>query len=326
MNLKKSEFPKIDVHHHVYPQVMRRVLEKAGGDPSGWYTPPWSEQEDRDFSTSVGIKTAILSVTAPGPCIEKDRAKAAELARDCNEYCASLKKKDPATYGFFASLPSLFDTQASLSEIAYALDHLGADGVTLFTRYGDGDAYLGHKDFAPIWAELSKRKAVVFVHPTHPVNTKLIHPSLPQPMFDYPHETGRTAMDLLVSNTLQDHPGCKVILSHAGGTLPYLIHRAATMLPVTPMSVGKSREQLLAEASGFYYDLAISSNAATLGALYEVAEPGHVLFGTDYPNAPSQAIYQFTEFLEGFEPRREPLSSILMESALSLFPRLRQYQ
>ena len=253
-------------------------------------------------------------------------AKAAKLARDCNEYCASLKQKDPATYGFFASLPSLFDTQASLAEIAYALDYLAADGITLFTRYGDGEGYLGHDSFAPIWAELSKRKAVVFVHPTHPVNTHLVHPSLPQPMFDYPHETGRTAMSLLVSNRLRDFPGCKVILSHAGGTLPYLIYRAATMLPVTPMSVGKSTEQLLGEAGEFYYDLAISSNPATLKALYEIAKPGHVLFGTDYPNAPTQAIHRFTEFLEGFEPGPEALSAVFTESALSLFPRLRQYQ
>ena len=251
--------------------------------------------------------------------------KAAQLARECNEYCASLKKRDPATYGFFASLPSLFDTEGCLGEIAYSFDELDADGVTLFTRYGDGEAYLGHEAFAPIWKELSRRKTVVFVHPTHPVNTHLIHPSLPQPMFDYPHETGRTAMDLLVSNTLQDFPGCKVILSHAGGTLPYLIHRAATMLPVTPVSIGKSTEQFLEEASEFYYDVAISSNPATLKALYEIAKTGHVLFGTDYPNAPTEAIEHFTRFLEEYEPGPEPLSAILRESALGLFPRLRQY-
>ena len=98
------------------------------------------------------------------------------------------------------------------------------------------------------------------------------------------------------------------------------------MLPVTPMSVGKSTEQLLAEASEFYYDLALSSNPATLKALYEIAKSGHVLFGTDYPNAPSQAIHDFTAFLEGFEPGPEPLSAVLTESALDLFPRLRQYQ
>lgn len=98
------------------------------------------------------------------------------------------------------------------------------------------------------------------------------------------------------------------------------------MLPVTPMSVGKSTEQLLGEAGEFYYDLALSSNPATLKALYEIAEPGHVLFGTDYPNAPAQAIYRFTRFLEGFQLGPEALSAVFMESASSLFPRLRQYQ
>lgn len=265
-------------------------------------------------------------MTAPGACIEKGPAKASTLARECNEYCASLKKKDPASYGFFASLPSLFDTEATLTEIAYALDELGADGAILFTRYGDGNYYLGHQDFEPIWAELSKRKAVVFVHPTHPADTRLIHPSLPQPMFDYPHETGRTAMSLIVSNTLRKYPDCKVILSHAGGTLPYLIHRAAGMLPVTPMTVGKSTEEILEEASNFYYDLAISSNPATLKALYEIAKPGHVLFGTDFPNAPAPAIKRFTANLEHFDASPEPLAAVFNGSALALFPRLKSYQ
>ena len=234
-----------------------------------------------------------------------------------------MKEKDPAGYGFFASLPSLFDTKACLEEIAYACDELGADGVTLFTRYGEGNYYLGHEYFEPIWAELSKRKAVVFVHPTCPVDRELIHPSLPQPMFDYPHETGRTAMDLIVSDTLLRHPGCKVILSHAGGTLPYLIHRAAVMLPVTPVTVGKSTEKMLEEASDFYYDTAISSNPATLEALFEIAKPDHVLFGTDFPNAPRKAIERFTRNLEGFDAPPETLAGVFDKNALALFPRLK---
>lgn len=270
----------------------------------------------------MGIKKTILSVTAPGPCIEKDPLKASHLARDCNHYCSSLRKRDPATYGFFASLPSLFDTKACLAEIAYALEVLHADGVTLFTRYGDGEGYLGHEAFMPIWAELSERKAVVFIHPTHPLNTNLIHPSLPQPMFDYPHETGRTAMSLLVSNTLRTYPDCKIILSHAGGTLPYLIHRVATMLPLTPMSVGKSTEQFLEEAGWFYYDVAISSNPATLKALFEIAKPENVLFGSDYPNAPTPAIQQFTRFLEGYEVGGVDLERVFRKNAEGLFGRL----
>ena len=128
-------------------------------------------------------------------------------------------------------------------------------------------------------------------------------------------------MSLIVSDTLREYPGCKVILAHAGGTLPYLVYRAAGMLPETPMTVGKSTAEMIEEASEFYYDTAISANPATLKALCEIAKPGHVLFGTDYPNAPTAAIKYFTNNLERFDMGVESLS----ENAKFLFPRLKAF-
>lgn len=132
-------------------------------------------------------------------------------------------------------------------------------------------------------------------------------------------------MSLIVSDTLRQNPDCKIILSHAGGTLPYLIHRVAAMLPETPMTVGKSYEEILEEASTFYYDVALSSNKATLKALYEVAQPGHVLFGTDFPNAPGPGIRRLMVNLEDFDAAPEPLPAVYYESALALFPRLKSF-
>lgn len=270
----------------------------------------------------IGVSKAVLSVTAPGPVIKKDYEAAARLARQCNEAAASIKNTYPESYGFFASVPSLFDTKRAIEEIRYALDDLCADGVTLFTRYGEGNNYLGHESFEPIWAELSRRKTVVFVHPTHPQDTGLINSLLPQPMFDYPHETGRAAMDLVTSGRLRQHPGCKVILSHAGGTLPYLIHRAATMLPCMPHGCGRTREELLDEAREFYFDTTLSSGGPTLKALTEFAKPGHVLFGSDFPNAPRDAIITFTALFDEYEDKEEILRDGTTQSAFKLLGKL----
>jgi hypothetical protein len=150
-------------------------LEKAGGDPSGWYIPPWTVEADKAFSKLIGNQTVILSVTAPGPCIESAPSSAAKLARSCNEYTAKLRDEDPQGYGFFASLPNPGDTAECLEEIRYAFDELSADGVILLTRYGKDNHYLGHDDFRPVWAELNRRKAVILVHPTHPVNTNWVN-------------------------------------------------------------------------------------------------------------------------------------------------------
>lgn len=273
----------------------------------------------------MGNGTSILSVTAPGPCIEKDPVRCAALAREVNEYCAKLRDDDPSGYGFFTSVPSLHDVEGCVKEIGYAFDQLKADGVTLFTRYGSDNHYLGHPDFKRIWAELNRRKAVVFIHPTHPVDTHWVNPHSPQPMYDYPHETTRTAMDLIMNNHMRDYPDCKIILSHGGGTLPYLIYRVASMLEHTPMTVGKSADEIIEDAKRFYFDLALSSTPITLQALFSFAKPDHILFGTDYPNAPTPGIHYQVEALEKYEMDQEKRKEIYNGAAMKLFPRLKSF-
>ena len=296
---------KIDVHHHVYPPVYTEALRSNGGDPSGWFVPKWTLEADYDICERMGIATAILSATAPGPDIEKDPKNAQQLARAINEFNAGICSTHPQNYGFFASVPNILNTEPAIAEMKYALDTLHADGVVLLTRYGDGHYYLGHEAFKPIWDFLNSRKAVVFIHPTHPVDINLVNKFLPQPAYDYPHETGRTAIDLITSNVLRDHArDCKIILSHAGGDLPYLIDRAAGLLSEAPSSFspGKSRDEMLSEARWFYYDTALSSSPMSLQALMALlGEEGKdkVLFGSDYPNAGDKPIEYYTKQLEG---------------------------
>jgi predicted TIM-barrel fold metal-dependent hydrolase len=242
---------------------------------------------------SLGVRTAILSVTAPGACIKKAQ-ESFDLARRLNEFGAELRDKQPDKFGFFASLPSLLDTNAALGEIKYALDTLHADCVTLFTRYGDSNTYLGHPSIEPIWAELNRRRAVVFVHPTHPVDTNTVNAKMPQPLIDYPHQTTRTAMDMIMMGTRKKYPNCTVILSHAGGALPYLFSRFATPLKKVPnfaasAAVGTNHEQALADFRSFHYDLALSSSPSVLKMVLDVIPHDHILYGVS-PCVRSEAV------------------------------------
>ena len=318
---------KIDVHHHVYTPFYTEALHRNGGDPSGWYIPPWTTALDDEICTATRTSTAILSCTAPGPSIEPDPEASANLARSCNEFCAALRDAQPTRYGFFASVPDLAcSPSAVLTEIEHALTTLRADGIILFTSYGSPVAkYLGNPAFAPIWKALSAHKAVVFIHPTHAAGSSQVSSLLPQPAFDYPHETGRTAIDLITSHTLRDHANdCKIILSHAGGTLPALIDRVAGLMPHAPADIncGLSGDEILTLARKFYYDTALSSSAMSLGALMALLGEegrGHVLFGSDFPNAPAESIGYFTGMLEesGILEVDE-----LRRNAVGLFPRL----
>jgi len=117
---------------------------------------------------NINISTSILSLSAPGARIAGDRKAARVLARQWNDYSHSIRADHPTRFGFFGALPFLTDTPGCITELAYALDELKADGITLFTSY-DGKC-LGHADFVPIWAELNARNAV------------RLHPSLPHPL------------------------------------------------------------------------------------------------------------------------------------------------
>lgn len=320
---------KIDVHHHVYPPVYTEALNRNGGDPSGWFIPSWTPSLDDEMCTATGISTAILSCTAPGPSIEKDPQGSATLARACNDFLSNFRTTQPTRYGFFASVPDLVTapTATVLTEIEHALTTLHADGIILFTSYGSPTPlYLGNPAFAPIWKALSALKAVVFIHPTHATGSTNISPFLPQPAFDYPHETGRTAIDLITSGRLREEASdCKIILSHGGGTLPVLIDRVAGLMPFAPpgMDSGLSKEEILGLARKFYYDTALSSSTMVLKGLVALLGEegrGRVLFGSDFPNAPEGSISYFTRQLEesGEVDVRE-----LRANALELFPRLR---
>lgn len=321
---------KIDVHHHVYPPVFTEALQRNGGDPSGWYIPPWTVNLDNEMCAKHGIETAILSCTAPGPGIEEHPHKAALLARDCNNFCAALRDTNPNRFGFFACVPDLDrDPSSVFAEITHALDDLQADGLIFLTSYGSSapPKYLGHPSFTSIWDALNARKAVVFIHPTHAAGSSLVSPRLAQPAFDYPHETGRTAIDLITSGTLQKHASeCKIILSHAGGTLPSLVDRVAGLMPYAPADInsGLGGDEIMALARSFYYDTALSSSPMSLKALYALLGSearSHVLFGSDYPNAPEESISYFTEQLEASDDLDV---EELRENALALFPRLRK--
>ncbi|KAF3094645.1 hypothetical protein TWF569_011644 [Orbilia oligospora] len=324
-----SQHPtKFDVHHHFVPDFYVEALEANGGDPSGWTIPKWTLESSETLMENIGIGTTIFSMTAPGPSIHKDPSEAASLARKTNTFAAAVRDSNPQKFGFFAALPSLLNKESAISEIRYAIDELKADGVTLFTRYGPDNHYLGHPDFQEIWQELNDRSAVVFVHPTHGVDTNLVAPSLPQPMIDYPHETTRTAMDIILSGTVRKYKNCKIILSHAGGTLPYLALRVAAMMPHTPFgkSNGLSTDEIIEDAKSFYFDLALSGNEFTLGLLLKFAKPGHILFGSDFPYAPTKGIEYFTESFDKYELSEEERSTINRGNAEALFPRFQAAQ
>ena len=270
----------IDVHAHLLPDFYVQQATAAGhahpDGMGGW--PTWSVQAHLDLMDRNGIDTAMLSMSSPGVHFGDDDA-ARLLARRVNEYTAELTRDHPGRFGNFVSLP-LPDVDGSLEEIAFAFDELDADGVALLTH--THGVYLGDQRLDPVFAELDRRRAVVFLHPTSPVCWEQSALGRPRPMVEYIFDTARAVTDLVMAGVLTRHPNMQVIVPHGGGAVPVLADRINEFMRLFLTSEKSPSLDAVQQLQGLYYDMAGTAFPRQVPALLKLVGPDRVLFGSDY--------------------------------------------
>ena len=284
---------RIDVHHHFVPDVYL-AFEKAHDRAQG-NNQPWVLSKDMEDMDKAGTATALLSITTPG-FLFGETMEVRRVIRGCNEAAAKLAAEHRGRFGSFAAIP-LQDTEGALKELEYALDTLKADGIGLFSNYGD--KWLGYDVFNPVYEELNRRKAVVYVHPQAPACCANMVKNVGDTWIEYGADTARTIASLINSGSRTKYPDITWIFSHAGGVMPFVVERflgntAEEIVPgiVTKGQggtgvVGSGRTQNVPKATLYeirrmYYDTAQASNPVAMTALKSVAGTSQIVFGTDY--------------------------------------------
>jgi 6-methylsalicylate decarboxylase len=309
---------RIDVHTHFVPDFYRDALMAAGHHrPDGIAAiPAWDEQAALAAMDKLDITAAALSISSPGVHFGDDAA-AADLARRCNDEAARLSAAHPGRFGFFAALP-LPDLAASLRELARAME-LGALGAVLETNhYGQ---YLGHGALDELYAELTRRNGVVFIHPTSPCTGGELALGYPRPMLEFMFETTRSVTNLVVSGVLERHPELKVVVPHGGAVLPVLANRIDLLLPILGAPGAPTPPGMRDALRRLYFDLAGAPVPELLGALLSVADPSHIMYGSDWPFTPLAACQTLAERIDQTPLLAEPLrTAVLSDNAAKLFP------
>ena len=269
---------RVDVHiHHGSPGWI-------SGMPPGEVTPSvaslkdWPATRMLEEMDRAGTQLGFLSLTAPGIWFG-DPSQSRKLARDANEFFARMVADNPKRFGFFAALP-LPDVEGSLQAIAYGLDTLKADGVEVFTS--SGGKYLGDPLFDPVFQELNRRKAVVFVHPPSVRCCLNLVPGVADTVIEAQTDTTRAIAGMIFSGASRRFPDIRMIFVHAGGTMASVNERLA-LLAKTPKYQPVLPNGFLAEAARFYYDTATTSNAVTMAAIRKLVPVSNLVFGTDFP-------------------------------------------
>lgn len=269
---------RIDVHHHFFPPAWMQHAEQLKPQPSPTVR-EWTPARVLEHMDKTGVATAIASLSPWGIAFAQP-AELARLARICNDYGAQMRQDHPGRFGLFAAMP-LPDVDASLKEIAYALDTLKADGVGLMTSYGD--KWPGDLLFRPVFEELDRRKAVVYFHPTTASCCSHTVPGLSPAAVEWPVDTARAIVSLLFSGSLLRYPNIRYIFSHAGGALPALSGRIANFAERDKHRARYAPNGVQAELNKLYYDTANATAAPSMAALMAMAPVSQIVFGSDYP-------------------------------------------
>jgi predicted TIM-barrel fold metal-dependent hydrolase len=309
----------VDIHHHMLPDFFWRATNEGDHPVGGIAPPPWSRASTLSFLDDAGIDVAVTSVSTPGVHTGDDTA-ARVLARRCNELAAEMIRDRPDRFGGFACLP-LPDVDGALAELAYALDDLRLDGVVLFSNARG--SYLGDPRFTPLFDELQRRRAVVFVHPNPSPDPSAHALGLPDSLIDFTADTTRAIAQLHYSNTFARTPDVKFVFSHAGGTVPYLAGRFGIVDEMRVIPGAEARATAAETFRRLYWDTALSWGKPVMRVLRDVAGIDRVLFGSDYPYLRRDLAVSCRQHIEANpELTTSERTAVLGGTATKLIPRL----
>lgn len=324
--VKPKHHGVIDLHHHFWPPTYlkaQNVWEDAHHQSHNRAMLDWRPEVSLREMDRGGVRTSLLSLASIRQGFwGLDAATASGLVFDCVDYAGKMMSDHPGRFGLFAPL-SMIDIDTSLKEIEYALDKAHADGIGLQSSYGD--KYLGDAFFNPIWEELNRRKAIVYVHGPIPACCGGVDagPGVNASVLEVTFDTTRAVASLLASGALAKYRDIKWVISYGGGTIPFVAGRIDAFVDHGSMRAAVKVEAIapngvIAELQRLYYDTVNVTSPSSWAALTKFVKPSQIVYGTDF-------IYFTNDQLDEIDQRglsAKDKDAILSGNAKRLIPRL----
>jgi aminocarboxymuconate-semialdehyde decarboxylase len=287
----------IDFHNHFYPPAYLDALRSgssavqvtvdAQGNPClhypGDYNVAVPGHRDIDYRERVliehGVDTQVITLTTPGTHVETPQT-AIRLAALVNDAFAGVIARKRGRFTALATLP-LNDPPASVAEFERATRQLGLPGAMLFSNI-NGVA-LADQRFWPLYEAANDQAAVLYIHPTNPVNVEAMTEYWLMPLVGFLFDTTLAAANLVFSGVVERFPRIRWALTHLGGAIPYLVERLDRGFHAFDdcrAHISKPPSEYLKH---FFYDT-VNFNPRAIELAISFAGVEHILAGSDYPH------------------------------------------
>jgi 6-methylsalicylate decarboxylase len=297
---------RIDVHAHYWTDDYLDLLIDLGkadaGAARGIGAGGGAELEARlRLMDRAGVEMQVLSASPQTPYGE-DQQKAAKAARFVNDQYAELVQHHPDRFAAFAALP-MPHLEESVGEMGRALDELHMAGIAMNTTVL-GRA-LVEPDYEPVFAELNRRGAVLYLHPAgNGACSPLISNYQLTWMVGAPVEDTISIMQLITHGIPARYPNIEIINSHLGGALPMLLQRADDQYrweaPDTP-------EPPSTAARRMWYDTVGHGHVPALRCAMDSFGADRLLLGTDFPYETGDTFVRAVDYIS--DPQIDPAAA-----------------
>jgi 6-methylsalicylate decarboxylase len=289
---------RIDVHTHFHSPKLFEKLDELGGFQElvglqvlGIHRRKYWEKrfsigldgvlaERFEAMDEAGCDRQILNIGAYQPYFRSE-ASAVEAARFANDLYGELSAANSERFSAWACLP-LPHIDATLAEIDRVMDDASHVGVSM--GCSALDLPLDDAIFEPVWAELDRRKAVVFLHPgVQMASVPGAHEYHLGPDFCSPSEIAVAATRLIIRGVTTRYPNVRFLLATTGGALPFLANRFdhgyLQQHPAEYAELGS----VVKEYRKFWYDTSVIEEPLALLAAKEMFGVDRLMMGSDSP-------------------------------------------
>ena len=286
---------RMDVHNHlmspdlferIESQTAYRMKRDARGTvlaTMGNIMPAITVEERLSQMDTYGIdRQAVSFITFnffTEEALTESPSKRLKLSQVVNDYFAEICSRHKDRLMAFADIP-LLDVNDAVREIRRSVRDLGLHGASLFSHVHG--KFLSSKEFWPFFEEVNELKVPMFLHPTLPKHKDLFSEFHLAALVGFPFETTLAVTRMVYSGLFERFKRLKLIVSHAGGTIPFLWKRLdrgyLNHWPGCRENISKRPTDYLRQ---IYYDTALSFPEALM--LAHQMSGGHLVFGTDYP-------------------------------------------
>lgn len=301
----KNTIRKIDIFTHIWPKAFHDKLLSVTGHMRDMHR----RSEAVPMMTNLDVRCRvmdrfpgyqqILSLASPPPDAAGSREDWRELARLGNDGMAELCEKHPDRFPSFLAAVPMRDPEGGVAEARRAILELGACGIQIPANVSGKS--LDALEFRPVFQEMERLGKAIWIHPARTANIpdfSAEQKSLYEIWwtFGWPFESSAAQARIVFSKMLDEMPGLKFVIHHAGAMVPFFegrvgpgwsqLGKRTSDTDYSGLLKGLKRPHLEYFKKFFYADTATFGAKAALECAISFYGIGHVLFASDAPFDP----------------------------------------